>query len=126
MVIVGECIGQIADTASSRSTKEDSNLVIFLESERLWAEERERIRQEERASVQFDGQDFLNAELMRRNSGVENDGNIIILIFIAIFNLFIILCDSIIVLHVYKTFIFLIKNGSNLIETYNMSSKVVQ
>ena len=125
MVIIGKCIGQIADAVSTRSTKEDLNLVIFLESERLRAEERERIRQEERASVQFDGQDFLNAELMRRNSGVENDGNIIILIFIAIFNLFIILCDSIIVLHVYKTFMFLIKNGSNLIETYNMSSKVV-
>jgi len=121
MVIVGKCIGQIADAVSSRSTKEDSNLVIFLESERLRAEERERIRQEERAderrrekeerrrednrfmmmmmmlnpnrhqdfpstvpppltqdsinsspaaSAQFDGQDFLNAELMRRTTGV--------------------------------------------------------
>jgi len=49
MVIVGKCIGQIADAVSSRSTKEDSNLVIFLESERLQAEERERIRQEEQA-----------------------------------------------------------------------------
>ena len=121
MVIIGKCIGQIADAVSSRSTKEDSNLVIFLESERLRAEERERICQEERAderrrdkeerrrednrfmmmmmimnsnrhhgfsskfpppltqdsttsspaaSAQFDGQDFLNAELMRRNTGV--------------------------------------------------------
>ena len=49
MVIVGKCIGQIADAVSSCSTKGDSNLLIFLESERLRAEERERICQEERA-----------------------------------------------------------------------------
>ena len=51
--------------------------------------------------------------------------NIIKLIFITSIYLFIILGDSVIVSHVHKTFIFLIKNGSNLIETYNMSSKVV-
>jgi DNA transposition AAA+ family ATPase len=44
--MVIECIAQIADAVSSRSSKEDSNLVIFLESEHLQVEERERIRQE--------------------------------------------------------------------------------
>ena len=122
MVIIGKFIGQIVDAVSSRSTKEDSNLVIFLESERLRAEERKRIRQEKRAderrrekeerrrednrlmmmmmmnpnrhhgfsssfllpltqysttsspaaSAQFDGQDLLNEELIRRNSGLKN------------------------------------------------------
>ena len=115
MVFVGKCMGNISDAFSSRSTKEGSNLMIFLESECLRAEERERIRQEERAderrrekeerrrednrfiimmmnpnrhygftstfpppltqdsttsspaaSDQFDGQDILNAEFMRR------------------------------------------------------------
>ena len=46
----------IADAVSSRSSKEDNNLIVFLETERTCAEERERIRmaeervrQEERA-----------------------------------------------------------------------------
>jgi len=46
----------IADAVSSRSSKEDNNLIIFLETERMRAEERERVRvaeervrQEERA-----------------------------------------------------------------------------
>jgi hypothetical protein len=117
----------IADAVSSRSSKEDNNLIIFLETERMRAEERERVRvaeervrQEERADerrrdehrfqmqqqfqmqmmmlmmnpsrvppplltppltqtsvnsspsapAQFDGQDFLERELLRRTSGV--------------------------------------------------------
>jgi hypothetical protein len=115
----------IADAVSSRSSKEDNNLIVFLESERMRAEERERIREEkerirqdERADErrrednrfqmqmqmmmmmmnpprfpgpttvssppltqesvtsspgpvpQFDGQDFLERELLRRTSGV--------------------------------------------------------
>ena len=105
----------IADAVSSRSSKEDNNLIVFLESERMRAEERERIRQDERAderrregnrfqmqmqmmmmmmnpprfpgptsppltqesvtsspgpAPQFDGQDFLERELLRRTSGV--------------------------------------------------------
>jgi hypothetical protein len=108
----------ITDAVSSRSSKEDNNLIVFLESERMRAEERERIRQDERAderrredhrfqmqmqmqmmmmnpsrfpgpgtvssppltqasvtsspatAPQFDGQDFLNLELLRRTSGV--------------------------------------------------------
>ena len=116
----------IADAVSSRSSKEDNNLLVFLESERMRAEERERIREEkerirqdERADErrrednrfqmqmqmmmmmmmnpprfpgtttvssppltqesvtsspgpvpQFDGQDFLERELLRRTSGV--------------------------------------------------------
>ena len=39
----------IANAVSSRSSKEDNNLIVFLEAERLRAEERERIRQDERA-----------------------------------------------------------------------------
>ena len=39
----------IADAVASRSTKEDNNFLIYLETERLRSEERERIRQEERA-----------------------------------------------------------------------------
>ena len=34
----------IADAVSSRSSKEDNNLIIFLETERMRAEERERIQ----------------------------------------------------------------------------------
>ena len=39
----------IADAVSSTSSKEDNNLIVFLESERMRAEEKERIRQDERA-----------------------------------------------------------------------------
>ena len=85
----------IADAVSSRSSKEDNNLIVFLETERMRAEERERIRQDERAderrredtvssppltqtsvtsspatAPQFDGQDFLERELLRRTTGV--------------------------------------------------------
>jgi len=108
----------IADAVSSRSTKEDNNLIVFLETERMRSEERERILQDERAderlredhrfqlqmqmmmmmmnpsrhhapilplsppltqpsqtsspttAPQFDDQDFLNLELLRRTSGV--------------------------------------------------------
>jgi len=109
----------IADAVSSRSSKEDNNLIVFLESEHMRAEEMERIRQDERAderrredhrfqmqmqmmmmmmmnpprfpapgtvsspplnqtsvtsspatAPQFDGQDFLERELLRRTTGV--------------------------------------------------------
>jgi len=115
---IGKSIEMIADAVSSRSSKEDNNLIVFLESERMRAEERERIRQDERAderrredhrfqmqmqmmmmminpprfpapgtvssppltqtsvtsspatAPQFDGQDFLERELLRRTTGV--------------------------------------------------------
>jgi hypothetical protein len=119
LLLIGKSIGLIAEAVSSRSSKEDNNLIVFLESERMRAEERERIRQEERsderrredhrfqmqmqmmmmmmmnsnrlnapghlttpsltqASVQsspepapqFDGQDFLERELLKRTTGV--------------------------------------------------------
>ena len=105
----------IADAVSSRSNKEDNNLTVVLETERIRSKERERICQYERAderrrgdhrfqlqmqmmmnpsrhhapilpssppltqpsqtsspstAPQFDGQDFLNLELLRRTSGV--------------------------------------------------------
>ena len=49
MFNIGKSIGMIADAVSSRSTKEDNNLIVFLETERMRSEERERIRQDERA-----------------------------------------------------------------------------
>ena len=68
MVIIGKCIGQIADAVSSRSTKEDSILVIFLESERLRAEERERIRQKERADERREDNRFMMINPNRHHS----------------------------------------------------------
>ena len=46
---MGESIGMIAVAVSSRSSKEDKNVIVFLETGRLQAEEEERIRQEGRA-----------------------------------------------------------------------------
>ena len=120
MLLIGKSIGLIAEAVSSRSSKEDNNLIVFLETERMRAEARERIRQEERAderrredqrfqlqmqmmmmmmmmnpnrinapshlstpsltqasvqsspepAPQFDGQDFLERELLKRTTGV--------------------------------------------------------
>ena len=49
MFFIGKSIEMIADAVSSRKSKEDNNLIVFLETERMRAEERERIRQDERA-----------------------------------------------------------------------------
>jgi len=44
--IVGKSIGLIADAVTSRSSKDDTNLLVYLETERLRAEERMRIQME--------------------------------------------------------------------------------
>ena len=48
LLLIGKNIGLIVEAVSSRSLKEENNLIV-LETERMRAEERERIRQEERA-----------------------------------------------------------------------------
>ena len=45
--VTGKSIGMIAEAVSTRSSKEENNLLAYLETERMRAEERERIRQEE-------------------------------------------------------------------------------
>jgi len=50
LLLIGKNIGLIVEAVSSRSLKEENNLIV-LETERMRAEERERIRQEERADV---------------------------------------------------------------------------
>ena len=44
--IVGKSIGLIADAVTSRSSKDDTNLLVYLETERLRAEERMRVQME--------------------------------------------------------------------------------
>ena len=47
--VTGKSIGMIAEAVSTRSSKEENNLLAYLETERMRAEERgrKRIRQEE-------------------------------------------------------------------------------
>ena len=45
--VTGKSIGMIAEAISTRSSKEENNLLANLETERMRAQERERIRQEE-------------------------------------------------------------------------------
>ena len=47
LLLTGKSVELIAEAVSSKSSKEDINLIIFLESERMRAKERERLRQEE-------------------------------------------------------------------------------
>ena len=44
--IVGKSIGLIAAAVTSRSSKDDTNLLVYLETERLRAEERMRVQME--------------------------------------------------------------------------------